>query len=164
MALPELPPVLDVQNQGAGDLGNRQEHVLRRALALTPRALAIGTDSPDLPRRLLDEAERTLLSHDAVLGPTLDGGYYLIGLRRCPEGLLGGLPWSVPQTGARTTQRLRDQGWDVALLEPWYDVDTAADLERLRGEVADRPHRAPVTAALVSELFGCAGDDEGVRR
>ncbi|MEZ4363071.1 MAG: TIGR04283 family arsenosugar biosynthesis glycosyltransferase [Kofleriaceae bacterium] len=137
---------VELTAQGGGDLGARLERVLRAALARAPVALAIGADSPGLPPRLLDDAHRALADGaDAVLGPADDGGFYALGLRRCPPGLLAELPWSQPDTFTRTHQRLVERGLRVAVLEPWFDVDHPADLERLRALLLDGAVRAPRT-------------------
>lgn len=131
--------------QGDGDLGARLERVLRRALEEAPAAIAIGADSPGIPRSRHDEARAALATNDAVIGPADDGGFYLLGLTRCPEGLLRDLPWSSPDTFDATVARLRAHGLSVAILEPWFDVDHPDDLERLRRVLAARPGAAPAT-------------------
>jgi len=136
--------------QGRGDLGERIERTLRRALLRAPAALAIGADTPGLPAPLLAQARDALDSADAALGPCDDGGFYLIGLKRCPRGLLRELPWSSPLTCDRTLSRLRARGLKTTVLAPWFDVDRPADLERLqlllaRGQVS-APHTARVLA------------------
>ncbi len=136
--------------QGGGDLGARLERGLRRALAGSPWAIALGTDSPDLPPETIALAVRALDEHDAVLGPCEDGGYYLLGLRACPEGLLDDLPWSSERTCVTTLERLRARGLTVATLPTWYDVDRPADLARLRASLAGNPAAAPRTALVVS--------------
>ncbi len=74
-----------------------------------------------------------------VLGPSEDGGYYLIGLKRpCPE-LFQGIAWSTGRVLAQTVERAEALGLSVALTPPWYDVDTASDLDRLRNELASLP-------------------------
>jgi rSAM/selenodomain-associated transferase 2/rSAM/selenodomain-associated transferase 1 len=133
---------LPVWQQGDGDLGARMEHVLVRALTETPIAIAVGADSPGLPPRLLDAAWAALATADAVIGPADDGGFYLLGLRRCPAGLLADLPWSAPDTRACTVDRLRAHGMIVRELAPWFDVDRAEDLTRL--------HRLLDTGAIVA--------------
>ena len=122
---------LPVWPQGDGDLGARMERVLARALTEAPFAIAVGADSPGLPPRFLEAARAALATADAVIGPADDGGFYLLGLRRCPSGLLADLPWSAPDTCARTVERLRAHGLTVSELAPWFDVDRADDLARL---------------------------------
>ncbi len=130
---PELRTELDmpVWPQGDGDLGARMERVLARALTEAPFAIAFGADSPGLPPRFLEAARTALATADAVIGPADDGGFYVLGLRRCPPGLLAALPWSVPETCVRTIERLRAAGLTVTELAPWFDVDRADDLARL---------------------------------
>ena len=143
---------LPLIQQGEGDLGARIERVLRAALALTPRALAIGADAPALPLRLLEAARVALERSDAVLGPAEDGGFYLLGVRSCPEGLLADLPWSAADTCARTEERLRQRGLRVELLETWFDVDVPDDLQRLRAELVRGGIVAPRTERVLKEL------------
>jgi len=147
-----LPPDLEVWRQEGADLGARLEGVLRRALWGAPRVLAIGTDSPGLPHEHLDEAFRCLTERDAVLGPTSDGGFYTLGLRACPEGLLRDLPWSAPTTFAATKARLEHAGFTVGEAPAFFDVDRPEDLGRLRAELAAGRVHAPHTARALAEL------------
>jgi rSAM/selenodomain-associated transferase 1 len=145
-----------VWDQGEGDLGQRLERALCRALATHGWAMAIGTDSPDLPEVWLSDAAETLERHasasepHAVLGPTVDGGYFLIGLTACPPGLLEHLPWSREVTFEATRNRLTSFGFHVTLLPEWYDVDEATDLKRLEASLLADPERAPRTRAVLS--------------
>ncbi len=141
-----------VWSQGKGDLGDRLERVLRRALQKTPVALAIGTDTPGLPPLLLSQAREALRSVDAVLGPCEDGGFYVLGLRRCPKGLLRDLPWSGPDTFLKTLARLRERGLSTAVLSPWFDVDRPADLACLHALIARGELHAPRTARALQAL------------
>lgn len=149
-------PGADTWLQGEGDLGERLERVMRRALLESPLAIAIGADTPGLPPSLLAQAREALSSAEAVLGPCEDGGFYLIGLRSCPPGLLRNLPWSAPDTFDRTLTRLRNKGLQTAVLPPWFDVDRPSDLERLRlllgrGEIA----ASETARALAKGEGGC---------
>ena len=155
VALASTQPVaadLPVLLQGEGDLGARMEHVLRAALEQAPAAIAIGSDAPALPSRLLEQARAALREHDAVLGPAADGGFYLLALKRCPESLLANLPWSAADTCARTLARLEEQGFKSTLIEPWFDVDRPEDLATLRALLAVGELTAPRTAAFLEEL------------
>ncbi len=151
----EIDPALDLElaapiwRQGDGDLGARIERVLQRALASAPRAIAMGADTPGLPIAALERAHEALRTADAAIGPTEDGGFYLLALRKCPEGLLAGLPWSHADTFAATLARLREHGLSTVVLESWFDIDRPADLERLRGLLAARVVSAPATWRLL---------------
>ncbi len=133
-----------VWDQGGGDLGERLERAYRRGLADAEVVVALGGDAPGLPaghlRAVLALAER----HDAVLGPAEDGGFWTLALRRCPDGVLAGLPWSAADTAAATAARFPG----LATGPSWWDVDTRADLLRLRAEVD--PAHAPATFALLA--------------
>jgi rSAM/selenodomain-associated transferase 1 len=121
----------EVWPQGEGDLGDRLERVLSRALTRSGWAIALGADSPGLPARNLLAGVEALRSHDAVVGPTRDGGYYLLGLTRLEPGLLAGVPWSTASTRLSTVERLGARGYRLATLKTWFDVDDGRDLERL---------------------------------
>jgi hypothetical protein len=139
-------PEARVWAQGPGTLGDRLERILRRALRNWPAAIAIGTDLPGLPLALLDSARQTLQTTDAVLGPTEDGGFYLLGLRRCPPRLLADLPWSAADTFTETLERLRARGLETTVISPWFDVDEPQDLTRLRTMLERGGLHAPATA------------------
>ena len=147
---PLLPsPAPELWLQGEGELGARLERILTRALAQTPLAMALGADSPGLPPAHLVQARAALAEADAVLGPSADGGFYLLGLRRAlPPGALSGLPWSAPDTLLHTEARLRTLGLRVARSAPYLDVDTPEDLQRLR---AHAELHAPATRAALAQ-------------
>lgn len=144
--------------QPAGDLGAKLEGIMRQGLVEAPCVLCCGADSPGRPRERFEAARRALLEEgaDAVLGPTEDGGYDIIGVRSCPPGLLAGLPWSQPTTFAASKQRLEERGFRVAILDLWWDVDEVEDLQRLHALLAEArgSERAPATAAVMGGLDG----------
>ena len=131
--------------QGEGDLGERIERIVTRALFSSPAVLAIGADSPALTPDHLAGALAKLESNDAVLGPAPDGGFYLLGLRRCPPGLFSALPWSSAETCAMFLRRLQERRFSVAELEPLFDVDTPEDLLLLAAHLNADPSAAPAT-------------------
>lgn len=139
----------EVWLQSEGDLGERLEKILRLALKRREVVLAIGDDTPNLPAYLLESARNALATADAVLGPSLDGGFYLIGLKDCPVGLLAEIQWSHSTTLAATRGKLDQFGMKTALINPWYGVDGPDDLERLRHQLAGDPSAAPKTAELL---------------
>lgn len=140
-----LPAPVPSLSQGEGDLGQRMERVLRRAVEEHGApALLIGTDLPGLPVARLEQARQALVDGDATLGPAEDGGFYLIGLRRAAEpGLLSDLPWSASNTCAATLARLRERGLHTTTIEPWFDLDTPQDLERVKALLNAREINAP---------------------
>lgn len=151
-------PAAEIWPQGGGDLGARIERILQRALqgadgiAGAPWTIAVGTDSPGLPSRLVDQAIDALADTSAVIGPCDDGGFYLLGLRRCPEGLLADLPWSEPTTFEATCARLTERGLAPAILDPWFDIDRPDDLDRLCALIARGEASAPATRAALARL------------
>ena len=148
----ELPGVT-VWAQGDGDLGDRMERTLRRALETYDAAMVIGSDVPGVPVAALNQARAALKVADAAIGPSEDGGYYLIGFRRtCPVGAFSGVAWSTSRTRADTKARLRALGLAVMKVTPWFDVDVVDDLHRLK-HLGDRLRRtAPETARVLDTL------------
>lgn len=148
----ELLGQAEIWLQGEGDLGERMERIARAALARAEYVILIGADSPGLPPRLLEQARSALTQVDAVLGPSDDGGFYLLGLRRCPDGLLRELPWSAPTTLAATRARLEACGLWTGTTDGWFDVDLPEDLERLQSYLDQDLVRAPHTANVLLSL------------
>ena len=105
----------------------------------------IDSDTPTLPTERLERAVAAMSGggHDLVLGPSEDGGYYLIGLRRLQPKLFEGMPWSTSTVLEETLRRARSLGLSATKLSAWYDVDTAADLARLQADLAAGPDSGP---------------------
>ncbi len=141
---------LDLQLQYGANLGERLDHLLTTALAAgAPKAVVMDSDSPTLPADYVAQAFRELDTHDVVLGPCDDGGYYLIGLRRPQPRLLREVPMSTPFVLRDTLALAAELGLRTALLPTWYDIDTVAELERLRAELVE----APPTTAVHTRRF-----------
>lgn len=92
------------------------------------RVLIIGSDCYQLSTEILAEAISLLESHSAVLGPTLDGGYYLLGLKTLLPDLFSNKPWSSDQVAALSIADFRNHGLSYSLMEELSDVDVKADL------------------------------------
>ncbi len=136
----DSPPGTLVLPVAGRDIGDCLRQVFVRLLSAGhPGALALNSDGPTLPRAYLKEAIVRLDHSDVVLGPSEDGGYYLIGLKQPRPELFQGITWSSAQVTAQTLARAAALELAVALLPSWYDVDTPAELERLRTELAQRP-------------------------
>jgi rSAM/selenodomain-associated transferase 1 len=123
--------------QGDGDLGRRLETFLTRELSDGADAVVVlGADSPSLPPAYVEQAFAELGRADVVLGPAADGGYYLLGCGRRVPPIFDGIAWGTSGVLAQTVARLAEPSWRLALLPPWYDVDTLADWWALQGHVA----------------------------
>lgn len=126
-----------VRPQGAGDLGQRMAGFFSRQLqAGAERIVLLGTDSPTLSVALVEQAFQELDRADVVLGPATDGGYYLVGCARRLPPIFSGMNWSSPRVLLDTVARLADCECRLALLPPWYDVDTLEDWWMLCGHLA----------------------------
>jgi rSAM/selenodomain-associated transferase 2/rSAM/selenodomain-associated transferase 1 len=114
--------------QAGGDLGSRMANALGAALDQGERPVVlVGTDIPSMTAGHIQTAFRALRRHDVVLGPSRDGGYWLIGVRRQVD-LFQGIPWGRADVLARTLAQAVRQGLTVFQLEPLNDIDTPADL------------------------------------
>jgi uncharacterized protein len=129
------------------------------------RVIAFNSDSPHLPASVLEKAFAALTASDMVVGPTHDGGYYLVGAKATHRGIFGGDGMGTSSALDRLLGRARALGLSVHLADPFYDVDVAADLVRLDAELRLSPPRAPRTAAwlaqwkeAVAQLRPAAGD------
>jgi rSAM/selenodomain-associated transferase 1 len=125
--LPAAP--IRYTDQGEGDLGERLERAARRVILTGEAVLLIGTDCPALDRERLRAAAAALADHDAVLYPTEDGGYALLGLRRFDPSLFAGIGWSGPTVAADTVARIAALGWTLWTGDRLRDVDEPPDLE-----------------------------------
>ncbi len=101
-------------------------------------AIMVNSDSPTLPTDFIVEAIAALRAPGdrVALGPALDGGYYLVGLKRPHPRLFHDIAWSTPDVLARTLERAQEIGLPVTLLPRWYDVDEPQDVVRLQKEFA----------------------------
>ena len=123
--------------QPEGSLGERMQRFFEEMLKRPEdRAVLIGSDSPTLPREFVARAFELLAVHDCVLGPATDGGYYLVGQSACARPIFDRVDWSTSHVLTQTVDRVERAGARLALLPPWYDVDSPGDVEMLRGHVA----------------------------
>lgn len=136
---PGLDRCRDVIGQGEGDWTQRQRTLFQGAtLRGEQRTVLIASDSPHLERQVIDDAFECLRTSDLVLGPTDDGGYYLIGIRggshepgRAPWDVLSGVRMSTGTVLNEVLERAERLGLTSSILPPTFDVDEAADLDRL---------------------------------
>jgi glycosyltransferase A (GT-A) superfamily protein (DUF2064 family) len=118
-------------------LGERLDYLLTDALASGARRVVVmDSDSPTLPPEFISRAFDRLTDADVVMGPTRDGGYYLIGMKEPQSHLLRQVQMSTPHVLADTLALAESTGLAVSLLPAWYDVDTIDDLYQLDSEIA----------------------------
>jgi rSAM/selenodomain-associated transferase 1 len=131
-----LPADFGLVLQGDGDLGNRLHKGVADLIAAGHAgAILINSDSPTLPRAILEAAVTAVSTGDRlVISPALDGGYTLIGLSKPHAHLFADIPWSTDVVYERTLDRAREIGLPVISLDPWYDVDDQASYSMLERE------------------------------
>jgi rSAM/selenodomain-associated transferase 1 len=113
--------------------------------------IAFNSDSPHLAPSVLDGAFEILAKHDAVVGPTHDGGYYLVGAKAVHPGLFESDPMGTRSALERLLTRTKVLGLSTGFTEPFYDIDVANDLIQLARELQLAPAKAPRTAGWFSE-------------
>lgn len=146
-------------DQRGRQLGERLEKTFRQVFQEGYKEVVIiGIDSPSLPKKTLDRAFKVLHKKDVVLGPTLDGGYYLLGLAKLHPQLFEGISWGTGGVYRETVERIKKLGLEWEELELWYDVDTTDDLEflvrdinqlRLAGDEKSLKHTEEVLARIL---------------
>lgn len=115
------------------------------------RVIAFNSDSPHLPASVLESAFEALVTCDMVIGPTHDGGYYLLGAKASHPGLFNGDGLGTSNALEKLLKRIQALGLSVCFADPFYDIDVASDLVRLDAELRLSPPRAPRTAAWLAE-------------
>lgn len=141
--------------QTGRDIGERMKDAFVAAFAENfERAILIGSDIPDLPPDYIRRAFEALDSNDVVLGPSSDGGYYLIGFtkHRFLLEAFAGIAWSTHCVFDQTLDIITDHKRTVHLLPQWHDVDTPADLDRLVARNKDTPFNQSKTIALIRKI------------
>jgi rSAM/selenodomain-associated transferase 2/rSAM/selenodomain-associated transferase 1 len=142
-------PHVRLSRQRGGDLGQRMRHAVYRAMDQGCRQVVlVGTDIPRMTPGHIRAAFEALNRRDVVLGPSRDGGYWLVGLR-CKVDLFQGVPWGGSQVLQRTLDKAEKLGLTVRLLELLGDVDTEDDLrDTLPNHLRRRPYLSVVIPAL----------------
>lgn len=166
-AWPDIAPLVGggrarVEIQAGDDWTERQRRLFREAAARGEgRIVLVASDSPQLSVEVVAAAFRELDRHDLVLGPTHDGGYYLIGMRATTvrHDVLGGVAMSTDTVLADIVGRALRAGLFVGWTETTFDVDEAEDLARLRRLTPTRPDLAATHAVLEELGLGKAGPD-----
>lgn len=143
-----VPENLHLIPQMGSDLGERLYNTFQRLFSMGHKDVAIiGSDSPDIPLEYIERAFQDLRSGRIVLGPSEDGGYYLIAMRRgigfnsLPRAIFKDIPWGSPGVLEDTLKRAEEGHIEVSLLPPWYDIDTPDDIKRLKDATLPRTSR-----------------------
>jgi hypothetical protein len=121
-------------SQNGANLGERMKNCFTDVFTKGfRRAILIGSDSPDLPKRYIEQAFTILQTQDVVLGPTVDGGYYLIGFNRktFTPRVFEDIPWGKQTVFQETMMKIKQAHRSLGLLPIWSDIDTIADLKHL---------------------------------
>jgi rSAM/selenodomain-associated transferase 1 len=125
---------VEISDQGEGDLGARLARATQRGLELNAAVMLIGCDCPELDSTALRQAAQALRGVDAVIHPTTDGGYALLGLRRFHPRLFSDIPWSTSSVAQETVQQIDALQWSLHVAAMFNDIDEPADLRRLPAE------------------------------
>ena len=149
LAAYRLDDAVETFPQGEGDLGARMERALRSGLRDARCSIVVGTDCPGITVDRFARARDALADADVFVDPTRDGGFYLVAVRTCPEGLFDGIAWSRETTCDATIARIRSLGLRVAVGPGWFDVDDAGDLVELDATKDALRTTAPRTVAFL---------------
>jgi rSAM/selenodomain-associated transferase 1 len=161
-----LPESIGLIEAWLPNFGDCLFHTIREILARGhDSAVVLNSDSPTLPTAFLVEAAEVLArpGDRAVLGPSTDGGYYLLGLKAAHRRMFDDITWSTEHVAGETLQRAREIGLDVYILPAWYDIDDVDGLRRVEKELSiteyasqasslHTPHHAAHTARLIRAL------------
>lgn len=122
--------------QTGPDLGTRMKNAFEQVLLYENRAIIIGSDCASLSTQILDEAFQALQQHDFVLGPALDGGYYLLGMNQFYPTLFDDISWSTHEVTNQTLEKIRQLKKSVHLLPSLSDIDTEEDWNKFGAHLA----------------------------
>lgn len=152
--LDAVPSGVDVHVQAGDGLGARMEQAFRETLeGGYGRVIVMGSDHPTLPRSFLRRADQALQNPASLcIGPTEDGGFYLLGMSAFYPQLFDDMSYSHSEVCADTLARAGRTGADVTVLPQWYDVDRPHDLDRLLTDLDKRPADAPNTRRIADRL------------
>lgn len=147
----EVGPGLRVVAQTGEGLAAGLISVFAQFAAEGRRVIAFNSDSPHLPASVLESGFEALLASDVVVGPTHDGGYYLVGATATHPALFEGDRMGTTSALDALLARARSLQLSVAFTQPFYDIDVADDLTRLADDLRSAPDRAPRTASWLEQ-------------
>ena len=149
-----LPKHWNREAQVAGDLGQRMQafaaHRLEEGFG---RVVLLGSDSPHVPMHYIEQAFEELNSHQIVLGPSEDGGYWLIGFSEHVPAVFEDVQWSSPEVWKTTLRALESQKLSCAEVPAWYDIDEEVDLQRMIAELHGNASLEPALEKLRNSVI-----------
>lgn len=149
--------------QQGQDLGERMKNcfitVFKKGYK---KAILLGSDSPDLPSEYITNARKILQTKDMVLGPTVDGGYYLIGCQKTSftPTVFDDIPWSTPTVLQKTVMKIQQENRSIGLLPVWNDIDTTSDLKTLINKSRNTSFISSNTMTYVQSHQICRENDD----
>lgn len=146
MLLAAATPVRVVPQTGSGLAAALDSVFVNFAAAGRPGVIAFNSDTPHLPASALQSAFDVLETCDLVIGPTYDGGYYLVGARAPHPGLFTHDGMGTATALDALLRRASTLNLSVRVIDPFYDIDVEADLNQLSAELQRMPGKAPRTA------------------
>ncbi len=151
----------DMQPQVGKNLGERLAHALETNLKGGP-ALIVGTDCPSLPKDFIYAAIKALNHHKIVLGPAIDGGFYLLGLKSYYHGIFNNISWSSQKTLGDLLRNIGSQKIKPFMLPRWYDIDDIEDFRLLLSHLRCLPEKElKITRGAVNSIMGCENIKNG---
>ena len=149
----DLPDTVTIREQEGEGLGTRMRNAFRVTLDEFDRAAIVGTDHPTLPLAFVRQAFAGLEApHSVCIGPSEDGGFYLLGMNAYYPQLFEGMSYSHGSVFTNTLARIGTTNARLTVLPRWYDVDTPATLGRLLSDLDDPEIEAPHTRRTIEEL------------
>ena len=148
--------------QEGEDLGQRMENCFNYIFTKKfDQLIVIGSDSPDLPNEILNQAFLKLQTHDAVIGPSLDGGYYLLGFNRAcySPNFFKDVSWGKDTVFAKTKKRFLDEKLSFFILPVWGDIDTFQDLENYYQNNKNKELKSSSTMTYLQKMIFQKKDD-----
>jgi uncharacterized protein len=159
-----LGPTYEYLPQQGQDLGERMKNSFTTVFTKGyQKAILLGSDSPDIPPEYITNARKILQTKDIVLGPTVDGGYYLIGFQTATftPTVFDDIPWSTPQVLQKTLMKIRQENRSIGFLPVWSDIDTVSDLKTLMNRSRNTSFISSNTMTYVQTHQICRENNDG---
>lgn len=152
----DVPDGIPWHAQHGADLGERMLHAVATGVADGYGAIIlVGSDHPTLPAEFITAAFDVLEEpRSIVIGPSEDGGYYLLGMNGLYPTLFNGMDWSHSDVFTDTVERAGQTAADLSVLPHWYDVDQPADLERMLDEISEDTQAWPALNQFRKDMHG----------